>query len=61
MTGFESLQIKFSGQNYVLIWTVFVEPVTYVNITIYYNIAVCIIVCSWSELITAGMATHTVE
>ena len=45
MTDFEDFQIKISDQNYVILRTVFVEPVTCVNIAIYYNIAVCIIVC----------------
>ena len=45
MTDFKVFQIKISGQNYMTLRTVFVEPVTYFNIAIYYNIAVCIIVC----------------
>ena len=44
MTDFEDFQLKISGQNYVILRTIFVEPVTCVNIAMYYNIAVCIIV-----------------
>ena len=40
MKDFEVFQIKISGQNYVILRTVFAEPVTYVTIAIYYNIAV---------------------
>ena len=52
MTGFEDFQLKISGQNYVILRTVFVEPVTCVNIAIYYKYC-----CLYNSLLnnTAGV------